>query len=227
MAARKKVGKAPGKRQMGQDGEGRVRARSRRIVLAAGKGTRMRSARAKVLHELLGPPARRVPRGLARQLGATPVVAVLGHQREPVEAALARASARTPSPSSSRSSSAGTGHAVRLAMPALAGFEGIVVVLYGDVPLLRRETLQALVGTARRYHCLAIVTGDARRRHGLRARRARLARARHRHRRAEGRDARGAAPSARSTRASTRRPRRSCARRRRGSSRRTRRASTT
>jgi bifunctional UDP-N-acetylglucosamine pyrophosphorylase/glucosamine-1-phosphate N-acetyltransferase len=52
----------------------------------------------------------------------------------------------------------GTGHAVRLALPALRGFGGIVLILYGDVPLLRRETLQALVGTARRYGCLAIVT---------------------------------------------------------------------
>ncbi len=54
----------------------------------------------------------------------------------------------------------GTGHAVRLAMPALKGFSGggLVLVLYGDVPLLRRETLAALVGTARRYRCLALVT---------------------------------------------------------------------
>ena len=47
---------------------------------------------------------------------------------------------------------------MRLALPALAGFEGVVLILYGDVPLLRRETLQELVGTARRYQCLAIVT---------------------------------------------------------------------
>jgi len=50
------------------------------IVLAAGKGTRMRSARAKVLHELLGRPLVVYPVGLARELGAAPVVAVLGHQ---------------------------------------------------------------------------------------------------------------------------------------------------
>ncbi len=53
----------------------------------------------------------------------------------------------------------GTGHAVRLAMPALTRMEdGLVLVLYGDVPLLRRETLEELVGTARRYGCLALVT---------------------------------------------------------------------
>src|SRR5216684_1371418 len=58
------------------------------IVLAAGKGTRMRSARAKVLHELLGRPLVAYPVGLARELGASPVVAVLGHQRDAVESVL-------------------------------------------------------------------------------------------------------------------------------------------
>src|SRR6185295_5703556 len=53
----------------------------------------------------------------------------------------------------------GTGHALRTALPALAGGDGgILLVLYGDVPLIRRETLSALVGTARRYRCLALVT---------------------------------------------------------------------
>jgi len=58
------------------------------IVLAAGKGTRMRSSRAKVLHELLGRPLVGYPIELARALGADPIVAVLGHQLEAVEAAL-------------------------------------------------------------------------------------------------------------------------------------------
>jgi len=58
------------------------------IVLAAGKGTRMRSSRAKVLHELLGQPLVSYPVELARTMGADPVVAVLGHQHEAVEAVL-------------------------------------------------------------------------------------------------------------------------------------------
>src|SRR5579862_6833182 len=58
------------------------------IVLAAGKGTRMRSARAKVLHEILGRPLGAYPIDLAREMGADPVIAVLGHQRPSVEAAL-------------------------------------------------------------------------------------------------------------------------------------------
>src|SRR5579871_3596921 len=58
------------------------------IVLAAGKGTRMRSARAKVLHEILGRPLGAYPIELAQAVGADPVVVVLGHQRAAVEAAL-------------------------------------------------------------------------------------------------------------------------------------------
>jgi bifunctional UDP-N-acetylglucosamine pyrophosphorylase/glucosamine-1-phosphate N-acetyltransferase len=128
------------------------------IVLAAGKGTRMRSARAKVLHELLGRPLVAYPVGVARELEAQPVVAVLGHQLPAVEAALVSRFGADAIKVVEQAEQKGTGHAVRLAMPALEGFEGVVVILYGDVPLLRRETLQALVGAARRYGCLAIVT---------------------------------------------------------------------
>jgi bifunctional UDP-N-acetylglucosamine pyrophosphorylase/glucosamine-1-phosphate N-acetyltransferase len=128
------------------------------IVLAAGKGTRMRSSRAKVLHHLLGRPLVFYPVELARAIGADPVVTVLGHQREAVEATLqARLGPRAVTVVE-QTEQRGTGHAVRLAMPALKGFGGIVLILYGDVPLLRRETLQELVGTARRYGCLAVVT---------------------------------------------------------------------
>src|SRR4029077_8613805 len=119
-------------------------------------------SRAKVLHELLGQPLVTYPVELARAMGAEPVVAVLGHQHEAVEAVLlARFGAGTVSVVE-QTEQRGTGHAVRLAMPALSGAiaerDGLVLVLYGDVPLLRRETLAALVGTARRYHCLAVVT---------------------------------------------------------------------
>jgi bifunctional UDP-N-acetylglucosamine pyrophosphorylase/glucosamine-1-phosphate N-acetyltransferase len=131
------------------------------IVLAAGKGTRMRSSRAKVLHELLGQSLVSYPVELARSMGADPVVAVLGHQHEAVEAVLLARFGTGAVKVVEQTEQRGTGHAVRLAMPALARFDGnsgMVMVLYGDVPLLRRETLEELVGTARRYGCLAIVT---------------------------------------------------------------------
>jgi bifunctional UDP-N-acetylglucosamine pyrophosphorylase / glucosamine-1-phosphate N-acetyltransferase len=156
----------------GKGGDGREKRGGKRassgglaaIVLAAGKGTRMRSARAKVLHELLGRPLVAYPVGLARELGAAPVVVVLGYQRDEVEGVLVARFGADAIAVVEQAQQRGTGHAVRLAMPALEGFEGVVLVLYGDVPLLRKETLQELVGTARRYQCLAIVTatpGDA------------------------------------------------------------------
>ena len=94
-------------------------------------------------------------------MGADPVVAVLGHQHEAVEAVLLARFGAGAVKVVEQTEQRGTGHAVRLAMPALARFDGnsgMVMVLYGDVPLLRRETLEELVGTARRYGCLAIVT---------------------------------------------------------------------
>lgn len=128
------------------------------IVLAAGKGTRMRSAHVKVLHSLLGRPLVSYPVQLGRDLGAEPVIAVLGHQREAVEAALVERFGAGTVRVVEQTEQRGTGHAVRLALPVLRRFAGIVLILYGDVPLLRRETLRALVGTARRYGCLALVT---------------------------------------------------------------------
>jgi bifunctional UDP-N-acetylglucosamine pyrophosphorylase/glucosamine-1-phosphate N-acetyltransferase len=119
----------------------------------------MRSGRAKVLHELLGRPMAAYPIALAQAIGAEPVVAVLGHQRDAVEAALTARFGEGAIAVVEQTEQRGTGHAVRLAMPALARFSGqLVLVLYGDVPLLRRETVEELVGTARRYSCLAVVT---------------------------------------------------------------------
>jgi bifunctional UDP-N-acetylglucosamine pyrophosphorylase/glucosamine-1-phosphate N-acetyltransferase len=128
------------------------------IVLAAGKGTRMRSAHAKVLHTLLGRPMVAYSIELARKLGASPVVAVLGHQRSVVELALEERFGQGEVKVVEQTEQRGTGHAVRLAMPALNGFRGIVIILYGDVPLLRPETVRALVASARRYNCLSLVT---------------------------------------------------------------------
>jgi bifunctional UDP-N-acetylglucosamine pyrophosphorylase/glucosamine-1-phosphate N-acetyltransferase len=130
------------------------------VVLAAGKGTRMRSARAKVLHEILGRPLVVYPVELARSLGAEPVVAVLGHQLAAVEMALGRRFGPGQVRVVEQAQQLGTGHALRTALPALEGFDGVVLVLYGDVPLLRRETLSELVGTARRYRCLSLVTAS-------------------------------------------------------------------
>src|SRR6185503_2560957 len=158
MAARKKSNNAKNAKTS-RSNRGKGRGGLAAIVLAAGKGTRMRSARAKVLHEILGRPLGVYPIELARAVGADPVVVVLGHQRAAVEAALAERLGQGALTVVEQTEQRGTGHAVRLAMPALKSFRGeLVLVLYGDVPLLRRETLAALVGMARRYRCLAVVT---------------------------------------------------------------------
>jgi bifunctional UDP-N-acetylglucosamine pyrophosphorylase/glucosamine-1-phosphate N-acetyltransferase len=129
------------------------------IVLAAGKGTRMKSARAKVLHTLLGAPLCAYPIDRARELGADPVVAVLGHQRADVEAALAARYGGAVAVVE-QTVQRGTGHAVQVGLGPLEGWPagGLVLVLYGDAPLLKRETISALVQAARRSGRLAILT---------------------------------------------------------------------
>src|SRR5262249_33145769 len=118
-------------------------ARLGAIVLAAGLGTRMRSARAKVLHELAGRPLlHHLLRALAG-LGPERVVVVVGHQADAVRQAAGAArlpGLRTVVQAQQR----GPGHAVACAEAAFAGFSGDVLVLYGDTPFIRTETLRRL-----------------------------------------------------------------------------------
>jgi bifunctional UDP-N-acetylglucosamine pyrophosphorylase/glucosamine-1-phosphate N-acetyltransferase len=112
------------------------------VVLAAGKGTRMRSGRAKVLHEALGAPLLdHVLRALAAA-GADPVTVVVGHQAEAVEQRFAGrglAFVRQQPPQ-------GTGHALLVARDALAAHpERPLLVVNGDLPLLRGDTLRRLL----------------------------------------------------------------------------------
>ena len=128
------------------------------IVLAAGKGTRMKSNQAKVLHTLLGAPLCTYPIERARELGANPVVAVLGHQLGDVERMLASRYGAGAITVVEQAEQKGTGHAVKLGLAPLASEHGLVLVLYGDAPLLRRETIEALVNEARRTGGLALLT---------------------------------------------------------------------
>jgi bifunctional UDP-N-acetylglucosamine pyrophosphorylase/glucosamine-1-phosphate N-acetyltransferase len=114
------------------------------IVLAAGLGTRMKSTRAKVLHELGGRPLLRYPLAALRELGADPVVVVVGHQADVVRR-VAEASGITGVRSALQAEQLGTGHAVRCALAALGDWSGEVLILYGDVPLIRTGTLRRLV----------------------------------------------------------------------------------
>jgi bifunctional UDP-N-acetylglucosamine pyrophosphorylase/glucosamine-1-phosphate N-acetyltransferase len=128
------------------------------VILAAGKGTRMNSARSKVLHQLLGKPLISYPIERARELGASPVVAVLGHQIEAVRKELVARHGEGTVTVVEQAEQRGTGHAVKLGLAPLGSWEGIVLILYGDVPLLRPETLSALVEEAARTGGLSVLS---------------------------------------------------------------------
>ncbi len=108
------------------------------LILAAGRGTRMRSALAKVLHPLLGRPMVGWAVAAAQQAGFS-VQVVVNHQEQEVRAALAEAGVGFARQSEPR----GTGHAVLCALDALPE-EGVLVVMAGDCPLLRPSTLAHL-----------------------------------------------------------------------------------
>ncbi len=105
------------------------------VILAAGQGTRMKSARPKVLHELCGRPMIHHVVDAAFAAGAADVIVVVGHGRDEVTAYLAGAfggRVRT----AVQDVQQGTGHAVRCALPALSPSADRVFVFYGDTPLL-------------------------------------------------------------------------------------------
>ncbi|MBQ4335262.1 MAG: bifunctional UDP-N-acetylglucosamine diphosphorylase/glucosamine-1-phosphate N-acetyltransferase GlmU [Myxococcaceae bacterium] len=117
------------------------------IVLCAGQGTRMKSTLPKVAPPLLGRAMGSYPLERAFEAGAERVVAVTGHGASQVEAALLRAlPSRAPHIEFAlQAEQLGTAHAVLCAQSALADFKGDVFILYGDVPLVRTETLRALI----------------------------------------------------------------------------------
>lgn len=116
------------------------------VILAAGEGTRMKSSRPKVVHEVLGRPMVLWVVEAARQAGAERIVVVVGNGAEQVEALLAQESGVECVLQAER---LGTGHAVRVALEQAGIAEGPVLVLCGDTPLLRGETLARLVEAAR------------------------------------------------------------------------------
>ena len=126
------------------------------VILAAGQGTRMKSAQPKVLHQIADKPLLGHVIDCARVLSAEEIVVVYGHGGEQVRAAF------TEQPDlrwAEQAEQLGTGHAVQQAMPALTSSEQ-VLVLYGDVPLIRPETLKELIDTAGRGFGLLTVTLD-------------------------------------------------------------------
>ncbi|ARP71814.1 bifunctional N-acetylglucosamine-1-phosphate uridyltransferase/glucosamine-1-phosphate acetyltransferase [Streptomyces pluripotens] len=116
------------------------------VVLAAGEGTRMKSATPKVLHQICGRSLVGHVLAAARELDPENLVVVVGHAREQVTAHLTETdpTVRT----AVQTEQNGTGHAVRIGLEELGGaVDGTVVVVCGDTPLLTGETLRQLAGT--------------------------------------------------------------------------------
>ncbi|MDB5753370.1 MAG: glmU [Ramlibacter sp.] len=117
------------------------------VIMAAGKGTRMKSRMPKVLHRLGGRPLVQHVIDTAVALHARRTIVITGHGADDVEAWLreSAAGAGRPAPDFVRQEpQLGTGHAVQQVVPALPD-DGIALILNGDVPLVRPQTLQALV----------------------------------------------------------------------------------
>jgi bifunctional UDP-N-acetylglucosamine pyrophosphorylase/glucosamine-1-phosphate N-acetyltransferase len=110
------------------------------LVLAAGKGTRMKSALPKAAHSLCGRPLAGYAVELARAMGSRRVLVIVGHGAEKVRQALGQDLEYVV-----QEPQLGTGHAVQQAAPLIQGWSGDVLVLQGDVPLITRETLAALL----------------------------------------------------------------------------------
>ncbi|ALJ19811.1 bifunctional UDP-N-acetylglucosamine diphosphorylase/glucosamine-1-phosphate N-acetyltransferase GlmU [Microbacterium sp. No. 7] len=117
------------------------------VILAAGQGTRMRSSLPKVLHRIGGRPLVGHVLDTARDLGPAHVAVVVRHERDQVADAVLGVAPEVIVVD--QDEIPGTGRAVEVALDAIPGFEGDVLVLSGDVPLLDADTLMDLVRTHR------------------------------------------------------------------------------
>ena len=114
------------------------------VVMAAGKGTRMKSRLPKVLQRLAGVPLVQHVLNTAALLDARSAVVITGHGADQVEPVLQAPGQALALQCVRQEPQLGTGHAVQQAVPALAD-DGVVVILSGDVPLTQADTLQALI----------------------------------------------------------------------------------
>src|SRR5687768_13555285 len=124
------------------------------VILAAGQGTRMKSALPKVLHQISGRPLIEHVLRTAESIGPVATTVVIGHQANMVRDRLA---GRPGVQFALQEPQLGTAHALRQTEPALAGRQGTLVLLSGDVPLLSSQTLRKLVDTHRGANAAATV----------------------------------------------------------------------
>ena len=124
------------------------------VIMAAGKGTRLKSRRPKVLHEIGGRPLlAHVIAAASKIVSPADIYVVVGHQAERVEAAVASTGVKFVL----QAEQLGTGHAIQCAQEAIAGYDD-VLVLSGDVPLLRAETIEMLMEYHRLGSAMTILT---------------------------------------------------------------------
>ncbi len=126
------------------------------VILAAGLGTRMKSRRAKVLHETAGDTLlNHILRAALQVARPEDITVVVGHQADEVRNSVKTAGIRF----AEQREQKGTGHALLCARGVIAAQEGILLVLNGDGPLLKPKTLETLIGTQKRNgHAATIVT---------------------------------------------------------------------
>lgn len=111
------------------------------VILAAGKGTRMKSARHKVAHEIAGKPMIAHLMDELGRLNPAETVVVLGDMREDVEPLVGERGGKV----AAQEEQLGTGHATLMAKDVLQGFDGDVLACFGDVPMVRAETVRAML----------------------------------------------------------------------------------
>lgn len=124
------------------------------VVLAAGKSTRMKSELPKVMHEVCGRPMLAAVLDACRGAGVGRIVVVVGYNKQAVIGGFSDWADVT---FVEQAEQKGTAHAVQMAEHALAGFNGTVLVIAGDMPLVRAETLRELVETRRREGAAAAI----------------------------------------------------------------------
>ncbi|MDR7421813.1 MAG: bifunctional UDP-N-acetylglucosamine diphosphorylase/glucosamine-1-phosphate N-acetyltransferase GlmU [Armatimonadota bacterium] len=127
------------------------------VVLAAGKGTRMASAMPKVLHPICGRPMIAYVLETLAEVGIPSPVVVVGHGVDAVRGVLGDGVRYAV-----QAEQLGTGHAVMQALPQLEAFGGTVLIVYGDVPFLRAETIRALLAQHREQGAAATILTDVR-----------------------------------------------------------------
>lgn len=124
------------------------------IIMAAGKGTRMKSQKSKLVHKIYDKELVRRVVDLAKKVGTDEIVTVVGHLREQVQEVL-----KDEVKYAYQDELLGTGHAVMQATEYLKNKKGKVVILYGDVPILRPETVRNLISKSiKNKECATLLT---------------------------------------------------------------------